>query len=180
MFCNAVNAQWEIVSNGQYPSLKAIDFPTESIGYACGDNFVLKTLDGGDSWEYIETNYNFSSIAFVSSDIGYASGPNKTICKTIDGGFTWSKLNVPNLGEEVIDFKEISFKDEQNGFMAAGTYIVIPDFWIMYAVGYILKTSNGGLNWSVKNVYYEMNAINIVKNSNVVFAAGGTFAPIGF
>jgi photosystem II stability/assembly factor-like uncharacterized protein len=48
--------QWEVITNGQFSDIQEIDFPTNEIGYACGENFILKTKDGGETWSKIDVN----------------------------------------------------------------------------------------------------------------------------
>lgn len=172
-------AQWEVITNGQYPDIQEIDFPTNEIGYACGTNFILKTTDGGDNWNKIETDYDFKTIDFPSEMIGFAAGKDSTICKTIDGGLTWTQLHTPHLINTFLDFNSIVFKDENIGFIAAGGFETNEGFSIWNSYGYILKTTDGGKSWEYKNTWTGMESIFIIEGTNTIYAAGGIQSPWG-
>lgn len=55
---------WFQVESGTLNDLKVIDFPTNLVGYIGGeDSLLLKTIDGGQTWERI----NYSGVNFVES-----------------------------------------------------------------------------------------------------------------
>ncbi len=70
------------------------------------DSFLMKTIDGGNSWTRIvlpNSGYssfdNYSSIEFYDSNTGYITGGNITadtgsILKSLDGGNTWVQMTV--------------------------------------------------------------------------------------
>lgn len=88
---------------------------------------------------YIESGVNvkLSRIQFVNDKVGYCSGHEGTILKTVDAGETWSKLNTGITD----NLQSIHFINETTG----------------WAVGYpkdrratktvILKTTDGGKTW---------------------------------
>ena len=95
-----------------------ISFPTDLVGYisvetinnpGLEDAKVLKTVDGGVTWEEIRIDGSVSGaglqgIGFISPDVGWASGRGVTSV-TVDGGDTWQQLNHfnPQTGDGQMD-----------------------------------------------------------------------------
>ncbi len=69
--------------------LQSVYFLNDSLGYAVGQNYILKTINGGDTWSFtIDSTWSLGDIAFKNENIGYAVG-NNIILETTDGGLTW-------------------------------------------------------------------------------------------
>ena len=103
---------------------------------------VRRTIDGGITWETIDSSNNYySDIEFVSDQIGFAAGSNAQfqalIKKTTDGGATWTTI-ASDFSPSSYEIKGISFVNENMGW--AVTYDAL-----------IFKTDNGGLNWTFQD-----------------------------
>jgi len=123
-----------------------ITFPTHEIGYAAsGANFnfinkIYKTTNWGDSWIKIQDFTNGSTyinnLYFLSDKVGFIAGNNQSkesILKTTDGGITWLEIYS---GDALNSITTMFFENPQ----------------VIYAIndeGKIIKTENGGENWSV-------------------------------
>jgi photosystem II stability/assembly factor-like uncharacterized protein len=88
-----------------------ISFPTRNIGYVAtqgptGDGIVLKTIDGGLTWEekFVGAGLGFSGIGFATSTKGWV-GAFGTY-ETSDGGNTWQE--VANVGRLINRFRILS------------------------------------------------------------------------
>lgn len=69
-------------------------------------------------------------VFFINDLTGYICG-NKYLAKSIDGGLTWNKFNLPDtIGDAFIN---IFFIDVNNGWVAGDNFI--------------LRTTNGGNSW---------------------------------
>jgi len=92
---------WYPIFSGTGAHLRAIDFPSENVGYIVGDSAVmLKTIDGGVTWNPV--NYtgigplssfeSFSDIDFVDELNGFVVVANNASGSyvTSDGGLTWT------------------------------------------------------------------------------------------
>jgi photosystem II stability/assembly factor-like uncharacterized protein len=91
----------------------------------------------GIGWKKIATPSNsiyYNDVFFTNSLVGYICG-DKYLAKSIDGGLTCTKFNLPD--SLTGNFYNLFFLDANNG------WVVSPN--------YIIKTSNGGINWQ-KNV----------------------------
>jgi len=80
--------------------INSIFFIDERRGWAAGGaasagGLLLRTPDGGDTWEQIETDRveTFWAIRFSTADRGWAVGEDGIIMATTDGGQTWAKQN---------------------------------------------------------------------------------------
>ena len=72
--------------------IKSISFPTEKVGYVGSDtNFILKTINGGNSWKEIhfEGYGDCNAIEFQDKDNGMVL-MGGTVYVTHDGGYFWS------------------------------------------------------------------------------------------
>ena len=133
----------------------SVYFIDENIGWiSCADGFVLTTIDGGESWNEIETGRNeaLKSIFFLNSSIGWAAGHNDeqgVIIKTSDGGETWHQANHP----ATRGLYSIQFVNEYVGW-ACGS-----KFENSEETGVILYTNDGGENWSVQHLLDKLSAL---------------------
>jgi len=96
-------------------SFYGIDFPSENVGYAVGnDGIIAKTSDGGDNWELLTSGVStdLTDVSFPTEDIGTAVGDNGLIIRTEDCGDTWS---VQESGTTQ-SLNAIDFVDSYNGF----------------------------------------------------------------
>jgi photosystem II stability/assembly factor-like uncharacterized protein len=108
----------------------AIDFPTPTVGYACGESgLIAKTTDGGDSWEQFTTNipYTFYDLKCLNADTGWAVGEAGVIYRTNDGALTAHQQE----SGVASTLRSVDFVNPDTG------YVVGDD-------GVILKTTTGG------------------------------------
>jgi len=131
---------WTTLSSGfSNYDRKGMFFVNESTGYYGGGDGsnIYRTRDGGATWTTHNTGSNSAivdAIWFVSKDTGFIAGwSNPKIARTTDGGDTWA--------------------DVSNGYAVYS--IQFPSASVGYAVGsnasdvpVIIKTSDGGSNWS--------------------------------
>ena len=102
---------------------------------------VFTTLISAQSfWEKIEspTSEDLTSVTFVDSLQGWIGSRSGSIYHTTDGGITWS-IQFENDSLYLINF---CFLNEDTGFASAVSNMYEP-----YG-SYILRTTNGGLNWT--------------------------------
>lgn len=113
---------------------------------------VLKTTNGGESFDFIKSNnknIRGTSMHFLNQEVGYVNNSYDSywsgLHKTEDGGKTWEDLS----GER---FKEICFLDEKIGFALK---------W-----GDLYKTDDGGYTWEKSiEVYGDLNKITFANDS---------------
>jgi len=130
---------WDSITSVTNKDLRSVYFPSSTIGYAVGvDGVMLKSLNAGLGWIVLDTITTeiLHSVWFYDNDTGYVAGNNTTIYKTTDGGNTWiSANNGTQPGQDILD---MYWFNKDKGFAAisqAGAHG-------------ILKTTNGGANWS--------------------------------
>ncbi len=124
---------WEEMPLGVYGIIFDMEVINNTIYLACEDNVIMKSPDGGNTWQYTQVispnDIEFHSIHFPVENIGYAvgSGPFETMVKTTDGGNTW---NVIHTGISS-GLNAVHFYDEFTGFVFSEN-------------GVVLKTTTGG------------------------------------
>jgi photosystem II stability/assembly factor-like uncharacterized protein len=69
---------------------------------------ILRTTDGGDSWNQVATAGALRGVHFVSATVGYAVGQN-AVLKTDDGGATWTEVHDPS-----VPLRSVRCADEQH------------------------------------------------------------------
>lgn len=118
---------WEVIETGfESYILYDMSFPEgqSTIGYAVGststyngDGVIIKTEDGGETWEQISEGIipGLEAVFFTDLNTGYAGGWDDYIFKTEDGGETWTEITVNSNIWYIIDME---FWDENNGVVA--------------------------------------------------------------
>jgi photosystem II stability/assembly factor-like uncharacterized protein len=83
---------------------RSVFFINNQIGFIAGGEDVndtiqtlLKTTDGGSTWEIVFDRHGnqLNAIMFVNENAGYAAGNNGTLLQTNDGGTTWEEVILP-------------------------------------------------------------------------------------
>jgi photosystem II stability/assembly factor-like uncharacterized protein len=134
---------WNIIDLKQY-NMEDIHFFSRDTGIAVGDSgFIYETANGGLDWTRQSSSYEkeIKSIFFLNRNLGYAAGFG-FVLKSIDGGKTWDKILLPS-GFPV---NSVYFINPQKGFICGQN-------------GKVVRTSNGGANWTninpvVPNYHY--------------------------
>lgn len=106
--------------------------PAANALYVGGDNYVLKSTDGGANWTDISPaadGTTWESVSFVDANNGWLGGNNGHVYRTTNGGQTWSVLTAVAFAERV----HVTMVDAQTGFAA-----VRRDLY---------KTTDGGTTW---------------------------------
>lgn len=154
--------------------LKDLFFLTPSLGWAAGAGsagtvFVLRTQDGGASWEYLfvepnlghpDENYFNQQIFFIDESNGFllAARADKLLL-TSDGGKTWEAT--PIAAED----SAIHFADPEVGWMYGGNKL--------------LFTVNGGKSWASREIRFPatVNAFSLAtrRRGYVVGQSGMVF-----
>ncbi|NCA85193.1 MAG: choice-of-anchor D domain-containing protein [Clostridia bacterium] len=138
---------WEWIYTGFNYINMDIEFPEgqDQIGFIAGQSntmngigIILKTLDGGDTWNQVSTAgiHGLTNCAFPTLQTGYAVGWDNSVLKTSNGGATWTETVVSNTIDYILS---VDFKDASNGVIVG---VANSGNAIAYA------TSNGGATWT--------------------------------
>lgn len=175
-------------------------FISQELGWVVGqDGIIIKTIDGGNSWQ-IQTspiNHYLTSCFFLDENVGFITGFYGTILKTTDGGSTW--IIKPSASSTWIT--SIEFTNSYQGFaLTADSLLKTIDGgetwqrintnnsqlqlsmyfmndsvgWIGCANGKLMKTYDGGLTWNEINTGFSSTTLQWLKfiDSNTGFAGG--------
>ncbi|MDP8208063.1 MAG: YCF48-related protein, partial [Candidatus Electryonea clarkiae] len=129
-----------------------IFFLNSDVGWVVGnDSLFLATNDGGENWSIIDTDNSSAlfSIFFLDDSTGWilqATSSSSGVLRTNDGGRTWE--NLENIEGNRI-FKDIFFKNENEGWAAGGREIYMNNY--SYGIGLIWQTDNGGETWNIND-----------------------------
>lgn len=122
---------------------------------------ILKTTDGGDSWDLISLNITdtFVSLFFINQYTGWVVGTNGFISKTTNGGNNWNTQQSPTTQ----NLLSVLFINQNTGIISGNN-------------GIILKTTNSGINWvqkaSPESVW--LNSVFFI-NSATGWIVGGNY-----
>jgi photosystem II stability/assembly factor-like uncharacterized protein len=125
-------------------SISSVAFPTPSLGMMVGFGTMLRTTDGGSSWQAVSTPLStsttqWSKIVFVDATHAWASQSWGGLAQSSDGGATWVDRSGA-LGVWGLHIEDMQFApDGQTGFVSA----------FGGGAGTLMRTTDGGVTWQV-------------------------------
>jgi len=139
-------------------------------GFSMGYGVVLRTTDGGNSWQRLGSPASIPEvilgISAVSRDAAWIVGDNNAVYRTADGGITWHDVSDPAHSSCV--WQNVLATDFSSAWLSGAD---IPD-------GRILHTEDGGMTWTSHAesliVDYPMISITAWDDDNI-WAVGHGF-----
>lgn len=157
--------------------LAKIHFTDQNNGWVIAENGVIRTTDGGRTWNVFSSKMNLElrDAHFIDHLKGWAVGKSGAIFRTENGGETWAALVPLNKYQ---DLNAVFFIDAKVGWAIGADILLttvnggntwtsraIENFsgfhflhfidekngWILGDHGIILKTANSGANWKVQD-----------------------------
>jgi photosystem II stability/assembly factor-like uncharacterized protein len=161
---------WILTSTGTNKNIHDIYFVNANTGWAVGDTAILKSTNGGVNWFQQNFYYpgvtQFYAVRFINENTGFAGGgyvydPNfyhfkQYLLKTTNSGNNWI-LIFQSQNEHSGHINNILPINENL------IYITLFGYTEMYYVGDILRSTNGGQNFTGFNLsggYYSISFIN--------------------
>lgn len=142
-------------------ALYGITFISEDTGYICGyDGKIFRTYNAGIVWEYFQSSWYIviRDICFPGSGRGLACGGDGyqtgALFQTGDSGNSWS------FDTTSIEWRRIFFFNDSEGLLAG--------------YGTILRTTDGGENWSHTDARGDFFVSMDFLNERVGYAVGYT------
>jgi hypothetical protein len=125
---------------------------------------IFRSSNSGLNWSNLipPTNDNLTKVYFTNQNLGFITAFNGIIYKSIDLGLSWQVINTGTS----TNYYDISFSDNLNGY--ATGYGYSPQ-----SQSIIVKTSNGGFNWTVCYLFYN-NFLKSISSPipNITYASG--------
>ena len=138
--CGTVNSQWIPQTNGTTNTMYGVAcFSSIPVVVSVGGSKIFKTTNDGTNWinvAYPLPENSLSDIVISGPTTVWAVG-NALVLKSTNSGTNWVKMTVPNKF-----WNAAYFLNDNTGWVCGGTDTAI-------------KTTNGGLNWTVQenNLY---------------------------
>jgi len=170
----ASEAQWITQPTGNIHPIRDVEFLNRYTGWACGDNHIYKTTNGGSNWRE-QTHpdaYLIQQVFPVNENVVYACGW-WNFMKTTNGGENWTAFFAGSTGQGLPVLDALYFINENTGWLAGNVVVmkttnggnsfidsmrievISTDIYfkdlqngiITSYSGLIQKTTNGGINW---------------------------------
>ena len=113
---------WTVVVSGLF-NKERLSFPTSLVGYCVGNNVLMKTTNGGTSWNQTSmpagtnSSSDYNNVFFTNANVGYITENLKyQFWKTANGGSTWTKMN----NETIIPISgnDLQFVNDSTAFIS--------------------------------------------------------------
>jgi len=141
-------------------ALWGIAFRNQTLGWVVGqEGTLLKTVDGGSTWNEIQTQVsrNLNAIKFSDSQFVVSVGNAGIMIKSEDDGTVWQELSS---GLNLWHFYAVDFTDPDTG-------------WIVGPNKTIIKSVDGGTNWTPQASSAPQNLLDIfMVNSHTGWTVG--------
>lgn len=147
---------------------------SKTTAWAVGDgNTILKTADGGNTWQKVTPPVNnpsqeLYSICIPNPSVIYISGNNSTVYKSVNGGDSWTSCNTSGFGDALLQ-----------GIWATSPTRVITVGGIGSGDvrGFIRESTDGGNTWDsipLANDFNRHEWIAPVSFGNTIIIYGAT------
>lgn len=157
--------------SGTSSNLRAAAMGENGMAYAAGrDGVVLKSTNGGASWQVVETgSVQWDGLWAWGDRHAWVVGEQGNIKRTTDGGASWQSVS-SGTGS---DLKNVFFIDASNG-------------WAVGQNSTVIRSTDGGASWSPSSsgVNFGMDGVHfisptegwVVGNSGAVYHSNNTGA----
>ncbi|MEB2783316.1 YCF48-related protein [Algoriphagus persicinus] len=174
--------------------LESITWIDDKLGFCVGENLIIRTSDGGSTWEELRVSFEgkLLDVAFWDQNTGVAVGENGLILKTHDSGTTWTQK--PAGTTQSLKSVEISSENRILATSAGGEILLSinqGDTWsklssgtnqslndisfintdTAYMVGHqggILRSYDGGNQWIALNSGQSLNLYGIAFSTPLI------------
>lgn len=158
---------WTTQSSGVKTSIRGASAVSENVCWLGTMGKILRTLDGGETWETLlipgADSLEFRDLEAIDENICVAmssgTGSDSRIYKTSDGGKTWATVKENQHPQGF--YNGMAFWDDKIGLLAGDPVAGVP---------YLLKTVDGGESW----LEISAGKIPLFKEGEFGFAASGT------
>lgn len=139
-------------------------------GPTTGEYFMIRTADGGGTWDSISINttstYLLNEMYFKDVNNGFVGGyennTNQVLLKTTDNGTTWTEITPDPSATEGID----------------AIYFVTPTTGFAASYNTLYTTTNGGASWTSQPTPFHISDMTF-SNMNNGFACGSDGTQLG-
>ena len=131
---------WVPLNSGTTDDLNGAWFmPDGQTGYVVGQGRVMKTTDGGATWDSLTLQGSVGAVTFpVNADTGFATSSGGRVYRTINAGASW-QLETTGV---TIDLRGVCFPHNNLiGYVVGGE-----------TSGLIMKTTDAGRHWASQTV----------------------------
>jgi photosystem II stability/assembly factor-like uncharacterized protein len=145
-------------SRGKIGSMgwRHLSFVDPDWGWAVGDSGIVRSTDGGRTWQNQGAAYRLKDVAGMTQSKAWAVGDSGRVLATSDGGATW----FPQTSLIAESLFSVSFADTLHGIAGADG-------------GHILVTRNGGAAWDTVRLGWWENRDVFLVDSLEGWNAGG-------
>jgi photosystem II stability/assembly factor-like uncharacterized protein len=153
LFSQPVKSQWYLQYQSSGSFLNDVRFIDRYTGWACGDNIILKTTNGGTNWLQQNGHGFLTDIFPVNDSVVYACG-YYVILKTTNGGINWFALRE---GPNFVPLLEgLWFNNENTGWFCGDRVA--------------MRTTNGGSTFvdsqyvpnTLMDIHFKNNSIGVI------------------